>query len=96
MQKEILKAPSPGPSNMGQLTHPPLHPLHREPAQLLLPSIRVNAFGISYWFPSWLLLQPGTGPSSTQAQDVFAPQEEAVQQSKAPEAEPGHLCHLWW
>lgn len=53
-------------------------------------------FGVSYWLPSWLLLQPDTGPSSTQTQGVFASQEEAVQQNKAPEAEPGHLCHLWW
>lgn len=43
-----------------------------------------------------MLLQPGTGLGSTQTRGAFAPQEEAVQQNKVPEAEPGHLCYRWW
>lgn len=47
-RKEMHTAASPSPSNKGQLTLPPLHPL---------PSTRVSVFGVSYWLPSWLLLQ---------------------------------------
>lgn len=64
-------------------------------SSLLLPSIRVRCLGFPAGSTPGCFSSLALVPAAPR-HGVFAAQEEAVQQNKAPKVEPGHFCHLWW